>query len=190
MSAALTFATVLPGLLVAHTVADHWVQSHQQAAHKHLPGWPGRLACAAHIATYTATTTLTVGLLWVLLDLAISPLGFAMGQLVSAVSHYWADRRFTLQALCERLGKGDFYRLGAPRDVRAATKQPPLTGSYAGTYTATTAAGRVIDVELVDRNGNQVSWDNPTLGTGAYHLDQTWHWAWLGVAALLTAVIP
>ncbi|WP_405693945.1 transcriptional regulator [Streptomyces sp. NBC_01185] len=28
-----------------------------------------------------------------------------------------------------------------------------------------------------------------TLGTGAYHLDQTWHLLWLGVAALLIASI-
>lgn len=31
--------------------------------------------------------------------------------------------------------------------------------------------------------------DNPSLGTGAYALDQSWHWLWLGVAALVTALI-
>ena len=30
--------------------------------------------------------------------------------------------------------------------------------------------------------------DNPSMGTGAYALDQSWHWLWLGVAALVTAV--
>lgn len=29
--------------------------------------------------------------------------------------------------------------------------------------------------------------DNPHLGTGAYHLDQSWHLAWLFIAALITA---
>gem|GEM_PF-6942365 len=32
MSAALTFAVVLPALLVAHTVADHWVQTDGQVS--------------------------------------------------------------------------------------------------------------------------------------------------------------
>ncbi|MGH3921845.1 MAG: hypothetical protein ACRDTT_03035 [Pseudonocardiaceae bacterium] len=46
--------------------------------------------------------------------------------------------------------KGDFYRLGVPRNGRD---------------------------------------DNPSLGTGAYMLDQSWHYGWLGVAALVTAVL-
>ena len=37
------------------------------------------------------------------------------GLAVNAGTHYWADRRFTLAALCERTGKGAFYRMGAPR---------------------------------------------------------------------------
>nr|WP_225954282.1 DUF3307 domain-containing protein [Kibdelosporangium phytohabitans] len=31
--------------------------------------------------------------------------------------------------------------------------------------------------------------DNPHLGTGAYALDQSWHWWWLLVTAMCTAVI-
>lgn len=147
---AITFACVGLGLLVAHQVADHWVQTSHQAARKGLPGWPGRIACATHVATYTATTAAMVGFLWVVLDLDISPLGFVAGQLMSAVTHYWADRRFTLAGLCDRLGKGGFYRLGVSRPGRD---------------------------------------DNPSLGTGAYALDQSWHWFWLGVAALVTAVM-
>jgi hypothetical protein len=65
------------------------------------------------------------------------------------LTHYWADRRTTLAALATRVGKGEFYALGAPRPGRE---------------------------------------DNPTIGTGAYALDQAWHWVWLLVAALLTAV--
>ncbi|MGH3985898.1 MAG: DUF3307 domain-containing protein [Pseudonocardiaceae bacterium] len=147
-SRAVTFAAVLPALLVAHNVADHWLQTDRQATNKGLPGWAGRTACAAHVTTYTATTAATVGLLRVALDLPISSRAFLAGQAVSAATHYWADRRFTLARLCDATGKGGFYRLGAPRD-----------GSD----------------------------DNPTLGTGAYVLDQSWHWAWLGVAALITA---
>ncbi|MGI8308060.1 DUF3307 domain-containing protein [Saccharopolyspora hattusasensis] len=149
LDAAVTFAAVLPTLLVAHNVADHWVQTSHQAANKGRPDGSGRWACFKHVASYTLVTALAVGLAWTVLGLPISPVGFVAGQLVSAVTHYWADRRFTLFRLAELLGKAGFYRLGAPR-----------TGHD----------------------------DNPSLGTGAYVLDQSWHWAWLFVAALITAV--
>lgn len=154
LGTAITFATVAPGLLIAHSVADHWIQTGYQAANKSLPGARGRAVCAAHVGTYTVVTAAVVGLLWFVFALPISGFGFVVGQLISAVTHYWADRKTTLARLCElfeRAGKGDFYRLGQPRE------------------------------------GHD---DNPSLGTGAYALDQSWHWAWLGVAALLTAVIP
>lgn len=175
IAAAATFAAVGFGLLTAHIVADHWFQSSSQAANKGLPGWPGRKACAAHVATYTLTTAAVVGFLWVTFGLAISPWGFIAGQLASAATHYWADRRTTLAWLCDLLGKGTFYRLGMPREV-----------------VATNQAG----AKIVLRNdadcgpgccGDVVGWDNPSLGTGAYVLDQAWHWGWLFVAAWVTA---
>ncbi|MBO0847840.1 MAG: DUF3307 domain-containing protein [Pseudonocardia sp.] len=107
--AAVVVAVVLPVLLVAHTVADHWVQTDHQAVTKGRPGWPGRRACAAHCLTYTATTAIAVGLAWWVLALPISPAGFAAGQLVSALTHYWADRRATLAWLCRLLGKSGYY---------------------------------------------------------------------------------
>ncbi|GAB2657138.1 hypothetical protein GCM10027271_14610 [Saccharopolyspora gloriosae] len=147
---ALIFAAVLPALLVAHHVADHWLQTSHQAANKGRPDWLGRFSCAAHVLSYTAATAGTVALLWAVLGLPISPAGFVVGQVVSAVTHYWADRRFTLATLAEWCGNGEFYRFGVPRTGRD---------------------------------------DNPSLGTGAYALDQSWHWLWLAVAALLTAVL-
>lgn len=149
--AAVTIAVLLTVLLVAHDVGDHWVQTHGQACGKGGPGWPGRRACAAHVATYTALTAGVVALLWAGLHLPISPAGYVAGQLVSAVSHYWADRRTSLARLAEAAGKGEFYRLGQPRPGRD---------------------------------------DNPSMGTGAYALDQSWHRAWLVLAVLLTAVLP
>ncbi len=145
-----TFAGVAVGLLIAHQVGDFWVQTHHQAMAKGLRGTTGRVACAKHVASYTAVTALTVLALWGVFQLDLSWTGFVVGQLVSAVTHYWADRRFTLARLAALLGKTQFYVLGAPR------------------------AGRD---------------DNPTLGTGAYALDQSWHCGWLGIAAFLTAVI-
>lgn len=149
MTAAI-FAAVFVGMFVAHQLADHWVQTGHQAAHKHQRDMQGRLACLGHVTTYTLTTAATVALLGWLLELHLTVAGFVAGQLVSAVTHYWADRRFTLAWLCTALGKADFYRLGAPRS---------------------------------DRD------DNPTLGTGSYALDQSWHYLWLGVAAMLTALL-
>ncbi|MBK0866158.1 DUF3307 domain-containing protein [Saccharopolyspora sp. HNM0986] len=147
---AVTFAATLPALLVAHHVADHWVQTSHQSANKGRPDGLGRWSCAKHVLSYTTVTAAVVGLLWAVLGLPITAPGFLTGQVVSAVTHYWADRRFTLAALAERVGNGEFYRVGTPR-----------TGHD----------------------------DNPTLGTGAYVLDQAWHWLWLAVAALITAVL-
>lgn len=150
MNPAATFAAVAVGLLIAHQVADHWVQSEHQAATKGRRDNAGRAACARHVASYTATTAVAVLILWAAFGLDITWLGFAAGQLVSAVTHYWADRRSTLAWLAALAGHAPFYALGAPREGRD---------------------------------------DNPSLGTGAYALDQSWHWGWLGVAAFLTAVL-
>lgn len=130
MQTALTFAAVLPALLVAHNVADHWVQTNHQAATKGRHDHAGRVACAMHVLSYTAVTATTVLLLWAVLGLAISSVGFVAGQVVSAVTHYWADRRFTLARLAALLGKAQFYALGVPRADR--DDNPSLgTGSYA-----------------------------------------------------------
>ncbi|WP_019808219.1 DUF3307 domain-containing protein [Saccharomonospora halophila] len=146
---AVTFAVVLPSLLVAHQVADHWVQTSHQSARKGRAGWVGRWNCAKHVASYTVVTAVAVGVVWAVLGLSITPAGFVAGQAVSAVTHYWADRRTTLARLAALLRLEGFYRLGAPRPGRD---------------------------------------DNPSLGTGAYQLDQSWHWAWLFAAALVTSV--
>lgn len=180
LAPAVAFAVLLPALLVSHNVADHWGQTHRQATRKHLAGWPGRRACAAHVATYTMLTAGTVAGLWWLLDLSVTTAGFVAGQLVSAVTHYIADRRRPLErlvnsALFRRIGKGDFYRLGQPRPALIARADN-------GVVVRLFHPARMAD-------GVQEPWDNPSLGTGAYALDQSWHWLWLFVAALLTALL-
>ena len=171
-SPAASFAAVAVALVVAHQVADHWAQSSHQAGHKGKPGWEGRVACAAHVASYTLVTALTVLAAWLLLDLPVSLPGVVLGQLVSAVTHYWADRRTTLQRLAERLQLGGFYGLGAPRPVRVLVVDEHGLPAYG-------ADGAPVTVPV----------DNPSLGTGAYALDQSWHWLWLGVAALVTVLV-
>jgi hypothetical protein len=145
-----TFAGVAVGLLIAHELGDEWVQTHRQATTKGQHGTAGRVACARHVASYTVVTAVAVLTLWGAFQLNITWWGFAAGQLFSAATHYWADRRSTLAALAAAMGKAEYYTLGAPREGRD---------------------------------------DNPTIGTGAYALDQAWHRGWLGVAAFLTAVL-
>jgi hypothetical protein len=145
------FAAVFAALYAAHQVADHWVQTQCQSDRKGLPGWVGRLACARHVTTYTATA---LGALLAVasvtgLHLAVWPT--TAGLAVSAVTHYVADRRTPLRWMADKLawiGKPVFFRLGVPR------------------------AGHD---------------DNPSLGTGSYALDQSWHIGWLFVAALVIA---
>jgi hypothetical protein len=115
------FGAVFAALYAGHQVGDLWVQTHQQAMAKGLPGWPGRLACARHVLTLTATMAVAVAALAVAGAAPVHPLPAAAGLAVNAASRYWADRRSTLAGLAAWLartvipGKGEFYRLGSPR---------------------------------------------------------------------------
>src|ERR1017187_1680890 len=92
MNAAATFAAVFAALAAGHQAGDYWVQTDSQAARKGGPGWPGRRACAAHVATYTVTLAacLAVAAWW--LSLPLSAGWVTAGLAVSAVTHYFADR--------------------------------------------------------------------------------------------------
>src|ERR1017187_6289491 len=96
-SSAAVFAAVAIALLAGHQIGDYWVQTNGQAMGKPLPGWPGRRACAAHVATYTLTLLVTISLAWSCLALPLSAAWVAGGLGVSAVTHYFADRRKPLE---------------------------------------------------------------------------------------------
>ncbi|WP_416902038.1 DUF3307 domain-containing protein [Micromonospora echinospora] len=99
------FAAVFAALYAAHQVGDHWIQTQHQATCKGAPGWSGRLACAAHVVTYTATAAAALVAVALLLGLSL-PVGQTVtGLLVSAVSHYVIDRRVPLRRLAAWLGK-------------------------------------------------------------------------------------
>lgn len=100
------------GLRAAASVADHWVQTDCQACDKGLPGWKGRLACGRHVASYVATQGLAVAALFWVAGGRQHWLGLVLGLLLSAVTHYIADRRTPLQKLAELAGKGPFYKRG------------------------------------------------------------------------------
>ena len=105
-----TFAAVFAALYAAHMVADHWVQTDSQAKAKGADGWPGRIACAAHVATYTLTAVVFLALLAWRTNLDLNPTLVALGLTVSAISHYIADRRGPLRRLAS-LTKLGFYQV-------------------------------------------------------------------------------
>ncbi len=115
--AAITFTASLPALLIAHHVGDHWVQTSHQACGKAARGWSGAWCCAKHVAGYTLTTSGLLGFVVALFALPVSPLGFVLGQAVSAVTHYWADRRYTLAWFAKVVGKIGYYDHGGAYEL-------------------------------------------------------------------------
>jgi len=131
---AATFAAVFAALYAAHSVGDHWIQTHRQACGKGAPTRAGRLACARHVATLTVTKAVALGLVMLVTGLRLDGTYLLAGLLVDALSHYWADRaarhedrttKVTLERLARRLKKDGFYELG--NKVTA----PTGTGAYA-----------------------------------------------------------
>lgn len=100
------FAALFVILLVAHHVGDYWIQVDRQTVSKSLPGWRGRLACAVHVTTYTVTLLLALlGASW-RLEMPLGMGQVALGLIVSAVTHYAADRRVPLRRLALATGHG------------------------------------------------------------------------------------
>lgn len=104
----------------ASDVADLWLQTDHQAAHKADPGRAGHAALARHIASYVGTQAAVVAVGSRVLGIRITPGRAAAALAVSAVSHYVADRRTPLRqaadALARAVGGRDgsaFVRLAA-----------------------------------------------------------------------------
>ena len=111
-TAALVFTTVFAALYTAHLVGDHWVQSTAQSLAKGRPGAVGRWACTRHVLTLTATKALVLAPVALVLDLPLTVAGLALGLGLDALSHWWCDRRFTLERLARLVGRSEFYALG------------------------------------------------------------------------------
>ncbi len=131
---------VFIALLVGHSVGDHWVQTSCQAVEKAYgaPGTTrqlvrrGQLACIRHVATLTATKVVLVLLVLLPYDADVRWGQVAVGLGVDALSHYWADRRWTLEELARYIGKGEFYDQGTDLVDAAGQKRPHIgTGRYA-----------------------------------------------------------
>lgn len=116
MNAAAVFAAVFAALYAAHTVGDHWYgQTHRQALGKAARTRQGQLHCLGHVLLLAGHKAAALGALCLVTGLRLPLLAAAIGLLVDGVSHYWADRRYTLQRLAHLTGKRDFYQLGQPR---------------------------------------------------------------------------
>jgi hypothetical protein len=167
MSAALAGVTALNGLALyaAHHVGDYWVQTDHQSANKGKAGDEGVRACVAHVCTYTVTQAVFVSGAALVVGYRCNVLAFMCALLVSAITHYLADRReYGLMFAVARAipGKEQFLTLGRPRDGLPAYSR---------------------------EDGSIVVHDNPTLATGAWALDQSWHIFWgVFVAALIMSV--
>lgn len=105
-----TTALVAVAYLAAHGVGDYWAQTDHQAANKSGPGWAGRRACAAHVATLTAAHAAALALVLAATATSVHPVSAALGLTITAVTHYWADRRWTLAALVGRVTRTHEFR--------------------------------------------------------------------------------
>jgi len=117
------FAAIFAALYAAHEVADHWVQTQHQADHKHEPGRAGWFALLGHVASYTTTAAIAVGLVVTLCGIHLDTAGglrLLAGLAISALTHGWADRRHTLAWLATKIGSGPFYQV----------KSGGISGSY------------------------------------------------------------
>jgi hypothetical protein len=69
----------------------------------------GRLDCVTHVATYTATLMIvTVGVSY-RLDMDLSPGQVAVALSVSAITHYFTDRRIPLRRLSMALRHSEVW---------------------------------------------------------------------------------
>ncbi|MEV0237542.1 transcriptional regulator [Nonomuraea sp. NPDC050786] len=156
------FAVYFAAWFAGHYFADHWVQNHRQAMTKGDPAAAGRSACMRHVLTLTATLA-GFGLLAELAT-GIRPPWYAVlaGLAWNAVTHYWADRA--------AFHPGKDGRKVTLERIADALRKTDFWNLGKGTVKA---------------DGSPA----PTLGTGAYALDQSFHVAMVFLAALLVQVL-
>lgn len=89
----------------ASDVADHWVQTDHQAAHKADPGRAGHWALTKHVASYVGTQAAVVAIGARTFGIRVTPGRAAAALALSAVSHYVADRRTPLRKTADALAR-------------------------------------------------------------------------------------
>jgi len=144
-----TTALAAVAYLAGHAVGDYWAQTDHQAAHKARPGWPGRRVCAAHVGALTAAHTVALALVLAATATSVHPVSAALGLTITAVTHYWADRRWTLTALADRITRTHEFRVAGggmahlvDRARRAGHRRTPR-GRCPGGHHGRPGAGRL-----------------------------------------------
>lgn len=106
------FSAAYTALRVAGQVADHYVQTSHQAAHKADAGVAGHKAMAGHIASYAAAQAAALVVVNQVLDAGIKPRGIVAAVAFSAATHWFIDRRWPVRKLAEATGKLGFHDAG------------------------------------------------------------------------------
>lgn len=123
--------TLFAALYASHHVADHWAQSNHQASGKGGAGWPGRRACAGHVAGHMLVSVICLASLGIIgIHPGIGTVAIGLG--IIAATHYWADRRAPLHRLAALFGKAGF--VAGCTVIRKPGSAPAETGPGTGLY--------------------------------------------------------
>lgn len=176
-------------LYAGHHVGDYWVQTDHQAAHKGDAGREGAVQCMTHVAGVVAAQAVALALLSGATGWVAPWWAGVLALMVSGVTHYVADRRehgLMFRLMWAIKGKDSpFTLLGLPRPPRVVEAWFDCAscqgGGSGGQAADESTGGRCWDC----RGGGKLPSaltisDNPSLGTGRWALDQSWHIA-LGV---------
>lgn len=117
----LTFIGAVVTMMLAHPVADYFVQTDHQAQHKGLTGHrsvEGRVHCAAHAFTYTLTQNAILCTVFALADFDGRYAVVVLALVLNGVTHYVIDRRWPLEAFARATAHGGWI----DRDPEAMPK--------------------------------------------------------------------
>lgn len=159
----LTFAIVLPTLLVAHTVGDHVIQTDWQAANKHR-SWR---AMADHVVSYQGAQLLGLVVVGTAVGLHFHPWWSLAGALFSAGTHAFLDRRWPVRWVLTATGSPNF---AASNIVRVRLDVDGYGRAHTNGVPTSVEAKGVLPLH------------------GPYLADQALHWGCLFVSALLMSV--
>lgn len=117
-------AVAYAAMRTAAHVADHWVQTSHQAAHKADAGADGHRAMAGHVASYAGAQAVALVAADRLLGMRLRPSRIAAAIAVSAATHWFIDRGWPVRRAAEALGK-----TGCKRGGRCADHEHAPDGS-------------------------------------------------------------
>lgn len=117
-------AAAYAAMRTAAHVADHWLQTGHQAAHKADAGLDGHKVMARHVASYAGSQAVALVAANALLGMKLRPSRMAAAVVVSAATHWFIDRRWPVRKAAEALGK-----TGCKRDGRCTDPEHAPDGS-------------------------------------------------------------